>query len=328
MKTNFQKLSEGFSLTEKESYQLINSIINKQLNPTQTAATLAFYLNRPIQLQELNGFKSALLDNCLPVTLHKDCIDVCGTGGDGKDTFNISTISALVLAASGVPVAKHGNYGSTSISGSSDILNYLGYKFITNEIEINEELYKHNFCFMHAPLFHPALKNVSTYRKELGVRTFFNLLGPLVNPSTIVAKFVGVFNQDTARLYNYYLQKTDLRYSIVHSTDGYDEVSLTSSFKLYTNTTEKLITPEEIGFSTINAKELMAGTTIKEAAKLFTNVLKNECTKAQKDVILANSALAYCCYDPGISFEEAREKCRETIESKKAYELLKQITYN
>ncbi len=328
MKSNFQKLTQGFSLTEGESYQLINSIISNELNQTQTAATLALYLNRPLQLQELSGFKNALIDNCTPINLCKESIDVCGTGGDGKDTFNISTISALVLAASGVPVAKHGNYGSTSISGSSDILNYLGYKFVSNEACLNDELYEHNFCFMHAPLFHPALKNVSCQRKEIGVRTFFNLLGPIANPANIVAKFVGVFNLDTARLYNYYLQNSDLRYAIVNTTDGYDEISLTAPFKLYTNQKEQLISPEELGFTTVATADLKSGATIDEAAKIFTNVLKNECTKAQKDVVLANSAMAYCCYHTGVSIEEAINICKETIESKMAFELLKQITLN
>jgi len=328
MKSNFQKLTQGFSLTEGESFQLITAIINKELNPTQTAATLALYLNRPLQLQELSGFRNALIDNCTPVNLCKEAIDVCGTGGDGKDTFNISTISALVLAASGVPVAKHGNYGSTSISGSSDILNYLGYKFVSDEDGINDELYKHNFCFMHAPLFHPALKNVAGQRKELGIRTFFNLLGPIVNPANIAAKFVGVFNLDTARLYNYYLQNSDLRYAIVNTIDGFDEISLTAPFKLFTNEKEQLISPEELGFNTVATADLKSGATISEAAKIFTNVLKNECTKAQKDVVLANSAMAYCCYDTGISIEEAINICKETIESKKAFGLLKQITLN
>lgn len=328
MKIIFEKLAQGFSLTEQESYQLITDIVHQNMNATQIAAVLTFYISRPIQLQELGGFKNALIDNCISVTLHKNAIDVCGTGGDSKNTFNISTISGLVLAASGVPVAKHGNYGSTSVTGSSDILSHLGYKFETNPDVLNEQLEKYNFCFMHAPLFHPALKGMVQHRKEIGIRTFFNLLGPLVNPANINAKYVGVFNQETARLYSYHLQNENVNYAIVHSVDGYDEVSLTAPFKLYSSMSEQIISPEELGFEVLCPADLHSGKDVKEAGQLFISVLKNESSKAQKNVVLANSAMAYCCYHPEVSRKDAISICRETIESKQAYYLLKNLTAN
>lgn len=328
MKNKLEKLSLGFSLDEKESYDLITDISEEKLNATQISAALAFYISRPITNEELSGFKNALLDLSIPVKLDKQGIDVCGTGGDGKNTFNISTLSALVLAATGIPIAKHGNYASSSVSGSSDVLKHLGYQFKTTSSELNADLNNYNFCFMHAPLFHPALKKVATIRKEMGVRTFFNIMGPLVNPANISGRYVGVFNLETARLYNYHLQKEKLNYTIVHSTEGYDEVSLTSPFKLYSNQKEQLIQPEDIGFKTIKGSSIMSGNTISDAGDLFLSVLKNECTREQKDVVVINSALAYLCYKPEIILEEAINYCKEAIESKKAFDLLKKLINN
>lgn len=328
MKNKFEKLSLGFSLDEKESYDLITDISEEKLNVTQISAALAFYISRPITNEELSGFKNALLDLSIPVKLDKKGIDVCGTGGDGKNTFNISTLSALVLAAAGIPIAKHGNYASSSVSGSSDVLKHLGYQFKSTSSELNSDLNNYNFCFMHAPLFHPALKKVASVRKELGVRTFFNIMGPLVNPANISGRYVGVFNLETARLYNYHLQQGKLNYTIVHSTEGYDEVSLTSPFKLYSNQKEQLIQPEELGFKTIQGSSIMSGNTIAEAGDLFVSILKNECTREQKDVVIINSALAYLCYKPEVNLQDAISYCKEAIESKKAFDLLKKLINN
>lgn len=328
MNLYYKKLANGNALTEDESYNLLESIIKEEYNPTQVIAILAFFIHRTIEVQELNGFRKAIIDYCNPVVLDKVAMDVCGTGGDQKNTFNISTLSALVLAAADIPVAKHGNYGSTSISGSSDILNYFGYKFKTKSVEVNEDLNEFNFCFIHAPLFHPALKKVAIPRKEIGLRTFFNILGPLVNPSNIASKYVGVFNLETARLYNYHLQNSSLNYSIVHSMDGYDEVSLTSPFKIYTNTKEELINPEDLKLNRISAKSLNAGNTIKEAATIFVSILENTSTFEQKEVVLVNSALAYCCHTQKNDFQTAYEICKEVIESKKAIKLFKTLILN
>ena len=328
MKSSFELLCHGHSLSETEAYQLFQEICGNKLNNSQILAIMAFYSARPITVNELMGFRNALLEMCIPVKLEKEAIDVCGTGGDQKNTFNISTLSAFVIAASGIPVAKHGNYGSSSVSGSSDILNYLGYQFKTNSDELNNELNKHNVCFIHAPLFHPALKNVATQRKELGVKTFFNMLGPLVNPANITFKYIGVYGLDLARLYNYMLQLDNSKYSIVHSLDGYDEVSLTSPFKFISNATEKIIAPETIGFSMLGQEAIYGGITIKDNATIFLNVLQNQSTISQKNVVVANSAMAMHGYNPKITIEECISICNETIESKAAYNLFKQLIKN
>ncbi|MBL7934340.1 MAG: anthranilate phosphoribosyltransferase [Bacteroidia bacterium] len=328
MKTLFQLLCHGHTLSETEAYQLLQDICENKFNASQIAAIMAFYITRPITVNELIGFRKALLDVCVPVKLDKEAIDVCGTGGDQKDTFNISTLSALVLAAAGIPVAKHGNYGSSSVSGSSDILKHLGYEFKTNSNDLNREFNKHNICFMHAPLFHPALKTVSVSRKELAVKTFFNLLGPLVNPANINFRYVGVYGLEVARLYNYILQKDKANYCLVHSIDGYDEVSLTSSFKYITKTTEQTVDPETLGFSLLKEEDVFGGKTIRDAANIFVNVLKNECTSAQKNVVIINSALAMNAYEPVKTVQECINICKETIESKKTYTLFKNLTSN
>lgn len=319
-------LCHGHTLSETEAYQLLQDICNNYYNASQIAAIMAFYIARTITVDELMGFRKALLDVCIPVKLDKEAIDVCGTGGDQKDTFNISTLSALVLAASGIPVAKHGNYGSSSVSGSSDILKHLGYEFKTNSDDLNKEFNQYNICFMHAPLFHPALKTVAETRKELGTKTFFNLLGPLVNPANISFRYVGVYGLEVARLYNYILQKDKADYCLVHSMDGYDEVSLTSSFKYITKKSEQTIEPETLGLQKLIQQDLFGGKTIEDAAKIFVSVLKNECSTAQKNVVIANSALAMNAYDKTRNIETCISICKETIESKKTYELFKNIT--
>lgn len=328
METTFNLLCRGHNLSEVEAYHLFQQIYQGDLNASQITAIMTFYIARPITVQELNGFKKALLDVCVPVTIERDAIDVCGTGGDQKNTFNISTLSALVLGASGVTVAKHGNYGSSSVSGSSDILNYLGYQFKSTSDDLNKELDKHDICFMHAPLFHPALKTVATQRKELGVKTLFNMLGPLVNPAKVKYRYIGVYGLDIARMYQYILQQSHCDYTIVHSLDGYDEVSLTQSFKHITSITEKIIEPIDLGFSIQSQESIFGGNTIQESATIFLNVLKNECTPEQKNVVIVNSALAMHCYDNKRSMADCMGICKESIESKKTYTLFKNLIAN
>ncbi len=327
METSFEKLYHGYTLSESEAYQLLNSICREDLNATQIASVLAFYIKRPITVNELIGFRNALLDLCQPISLSKVCIDLCGTGGDHKNTFNISTLSSFVLASAGIPVAKHGNYGSSSVSGSSDILKYLGYEFKSTSDELNRQLDQYSLCFLHAPLFHPALKVVSKQRKDLRVRTFFNLLGPLVNPAKVTKRYLGVYSLDVARLYNYILQQENCDYVIVNSIDGYDEVSLTSPFRYISNSTEKTVEPYDLGFETISQMDIYGGSTIEESSKLFLNVLQNRSTKAQKDVVIINSALAMQCYN-GCDLESAIGKCREALESGKTNSLFKAIIQN
>ncbi len=325
MKILLEKLSTHAKLSEKEAYEFIVGISEERFNTTQLVAAMSFLIKRPVSVEELTGFKNALLDLSIEVQLDKDAIDVCGTGGDQKNTFNISTLSAIVLAASGVPVAKHGNHGASSVSGSSDILKYLGYQFKTTSNELNDELKKYNMCFIHAPLFHPTLKRVATQRKELGIRTFFNLLGPLVNPARVKHKYVGVYNKEVGRLYSYVLQNENSNYNIVHSLDGYDEISLTGAFKTIGNEVEKVHEPVDLEFETLLEKELYGGKTIEEAGRIFLNVLNNKATKAQANVVIVNSAFAMQTYFPGRSIHECISECEETIVSKKASQLFKNL---
>ncbi len=325
MKELVEKLSTHNKLSEKEAYKFIVKISEEKFNATQLVACMSFLVKRPISVEELTGFKNALLDLRVKVDLDKEAIDVCGTGGDQKDTFNISTLSAIVLAASGVPVAKHGNHGASSVSGSSDILKHLGYKFKTASNDLNAELEKHNICFIHAPLFHPTLKHVASQRKELGIRTFFNLLGPLVNPARVKHKYIGVYNQEVGRLYNYVLQKENSNYNIVHALDGYDEISLTGTFKCIGHETEKIYEPMDLGYSNLLKKELFGGDTIEESGRIFQNVLNNSATKAQINVVTVNSAFAMQVYCPERSISDCISICKETIESKKAQQLFKNI---
>ncbi|MBK6834764.1 MAG: anthranilate phosphoribosyltransferase [Bacteroidetes bacterium] len=324
MKLTYDKLSSGHILSIEEAENLMLEICKGNFNEYQIAYILGVFKARTMELKELIGFRNALLHLSIPLKLDKPCIDVCGTGGDNKNTFNISTLSAFVLAAAGIPVAKHGNFASTSISGSSDILKHFGYTFKTKEDEIKKELDTSNLCFIHAPNFHPALKNLVSVRKSLSTNTLFNLMGPLVNPANTKYKYVGVFSKEVARLYNYFLQSINTTYTIVHSIDGYDEISLTSKLLQISNTSEELIEKEDLAFETINADDISAGKSIQDAATIFTNVLQNKSTQAQMNVVLINSATAMKCYNQK-SLEECIQLCKESIESKKAYNLFKTI---
>ena len=256
MKNTLQKLFEQQTLSESDAKNVLTRIGTGEFNSAQIATFLTVYLMRNISVEELKGFRNALLDLCLKVDLSDfNTIDVCGTGGDGKNTFNISTVSAFVIAGAGYQVAKHGNYGVSSSCGSSNVLEYLGYQFTNDESLLKKQLEEANFCMMHAPLFHPAMKNVAPIRAQLGIKTFFNMLGPLVNPSLPKNQMVGVFNLETARIYDYLLQDSTTNYTILHSLDGYDEISLTGKFKVITNTAEQLIIPEDIGFSTTKPRK-------------------------------------------------------------------------
>lgn len=326
MKQTLNKLFEHQTLSEQDAYSVLTRIGKGDFNHSQIAAFLTVYLMRNISVEELTGFRNALLDLCLKVDLSDfNTIDVCGTGGDGKDTFNISTLSAFVIAGAGYKVAKHGNYGVSSACGSSNVLEHLGYKF-TNDVSIlKSQLDEANFCMMHAPLFHPTMKNVGPIRKELGIKTFFNMLGPLVNPSNPQNQLVGVFNLEIARIYNYLLQSSDKKYTILHSLDGYDEISLTGKFKAISNNGETLLSPEDIGFKTQKQGDIFGGDTVKDAAKIFINVLNNECTKEQKNAVLANSSFAIQCFEPTKTLAECTNIAQESIESGRALKCLKGI---
>lgn len=329
MKKILNQLFDQQQLTETEAYDVLTKIGKNKYNPSETAAFLTVFMMRKIAVQELKGFKDALLDLCKKIDFSDfNTIDLCGTGGDGKDTFNISTLSALVVAGAGYKVAKHGNYGVSSAVGSSSLLEHLGYHFTNNEDILKRQLENSNFCMMHAPLFHPAMKNVAPIRKELGVKTFFNMLGPLVNPSSPKNQLTGVFNLELARIYNYIFQQSNNNYTILHSLDGYDEISLTSPFKLYSNNIERTIYPEEIGFSTIPKEEIYGGNSIEEASNIALNILQNKATTSQINVVVANTSFAIQCIDPTKSIDECKAIAIESIVSGNAYNVLKKITSN
>src|SRR5450759_695368 len=281
---------------------------------------------RSITVDELTGFRDALLNLCIRIDLSDfEPMDVCGTGGDGKDTFNISTLTTFVLAGAGIKIAKHGNYGVSSTCGSSNILEYSGYKFSRDNDKLKREIDKAGVCFMHAPLFNPAMKNVAPVRRALKIKTFFNMLGPMVNPSFTTRQFIGVYSLELARLYNYIYQQYDRPYTIIHSLDGYDEISLTSDFKYIHDGVEEIITPESLGYERTRQEELFGGRTVQEAVDIFVKILEGKGTQAQKDVVTINSQLALKCYFPSKSLEECRKLAEESLYGGKAYQSLKKL---
>lgn len=328
MKTVLNELIDHQSLTKETARHVLLDLASGKYNPAQMSAFMTVYMMRSIKTEELEGFRDAMLELCLPVKLDLPVMDVCGTGGDGKNTFNISTLSAFVVAGAGQPVAKHGNYGVSSVSGSSNVLEYFGYKFSNDVSELKRSLDRANICFMHAPLFHPAMKNVGPIRKELGVKTFFNMLGPMVNPAFPKKQLVGVFNLELARQYAYLYQQTDKEFLILHSLDGFDEISLTSPFKFFFNGGEKLLAPRDLQFDKLSLLDLKGGETVEEAGKLFIQILEGNGTKAQNAVVLANAGMALYCAEQSGSIEDALQKARESLDSGKALNCFKKLIGN
>ena len=326
MKEILSYLLEHKTLSREEAKTVLLRIGRGEVNPAQIAAFLSVYMMRSISVQELEGFRDSMLELRLPVDMSAfDPIDVCGTGGDGKDTFNVSTCASFVVAGAGVNVAKHGNYGVSSSVGSSTIMEHFGYKF-TNDLDVlKRQMENSGICFMHAPLFHPAMKNVGPIRKELGLKTFFNMLGPMINPVLPKKQMVGVFSLELARLYGYLYQQTDKSFMIVHSLDGYDEISLTSPVKVITNKQEQLMEPETLGFKRFRQEELSGGATLEDSAKIFTNVLSDKGTEAQKSVVLANAGMAIWCAKPELKKEEAMALAKESMESGNAMKRFKKL---
>lgn len=326
MKKILTRLFEHKRLTRTEAKEILTNISNNHYNESEIAAFITVYLMRAISVDELNGFRDALLELCLRIDLEGvDTIDLCGTGGDGKNTFNISTISSFVVAGAGYKVAKHGNYGVSSKSGSSNVLEALGYTFTNNNDVLKKQLDKTNLCFLHAPLFHPAMKAVGPIRRQLGIKTFFNMLGPMVNPSFPKYQMVGVFNLELARLYQYIFQQTEKQYAIVHALDGYDEISLTGNVKVKTNNWEKILAPNQFGKKRLTPESLFGGETVAEAAKIFVNVLEDNATQPQKDAVAVNSGLAIHCICPQKSLVDCVAEATESIESGKALKQFKTL---
>ena len=326
MKKILNFLFEHQTLSQSESKQVLLDIGKGAYNEYELSTFISVYLMRTITLQELIGFREALLEMCVALDFEdRKVMDIVGTGGDGKNTFNISTLSCFVVAGTGQQVAKHGSYGASSISGASNLMEALGYKFKNDAAALKREIDESNMCFLHAPVFHPALKIVATIRRNLGVRTFFNLLGPMVNPSNPAFQLIGVYNLEISRIYNYLLQGENRAYAIIHSLDGYDEVSLTADVKMITKAGESILTPLQLGKQYVNQHDLHGGESIEAAAHIFMNILKGKGTVAQNAVVTANAALALLITDKYTDYETARFDATESLMGGKAFGVYKKL---
>ena len=326
MKKILQYLFEHKTLSREKAKEVLLQMSAGQFNESEIASFITVFLMRSITIEELQGFRDALLELSVKVDMNGfDVMDIVGTGGDGKNTFNISTLSCFIVAGAGQQVAKHGNYGASSVSGASNVMEQLGYRFKNNTDQLTQELDATNICFLHAPLFHPALKVVGPIRKNLGVRTFFNMLGPMVNPATPSYQLVGVYNLEMARIYNYLLQEAGGAFTIIHSLDGYDEISLTNDTKVITNEGERIMTPEQLGKRMVSPEDISGGNSVEDAAKIFTTILKGEGTFAQNAVVLANAAMALHCTGKYKTYEDAYNAAVVSLESGKANECLMKL---
>ena len=326
MKKVLQFLFEHKTLDRATAKEVLVNISKGVYNESEIASFTTVFLMRSITIAELQGFRDALMELCVPVEFKgHQVLDIVGTGGDGKNTFNISTLSCFIVAGSGNKVAKHGNYGASSISGSSNVMEQLGYKFTNDTGVLQQQLEDANICFLHAPLFHPALKIVAPIRKNLGVRTFFNMLGPMVNPATPDYQLVGVFSLEMARIYNYLLQQADKNFTIIHSLDGYDEISLTNDTKVITNTGEKIMTPQDLGKRSVSPSDIHGGNSVEEAAAIFLKILHGEGSWAQHAVVLANAAMALHCTGKYKDYSECYLVAVESLESGRALQALQKL---
>lgn len=318
MKTILNRLIQHETLSKEEAKTVLKNISNGLYNPAQIASFLTVYMMRNITIEELAGFREALLELCIPIDLTDyNTIDLCGTGGDGKNTFNISTLASFVAAGAGIQVAKHGNYGVSSISGSSNVMEILDIKFSNDETFLKQSIEEAGICILHAPLFHPAMKNVAPIRKELAVKTFFNMLGPMVNPSFPKNQLVGVFSLELARMYAYLYQKTETNFTILHSLEGYDEISLTGNTKIISKNYEQIVKPEDFKVQKLQEGDILGGITIKKSAEIFLNILKGNGTQAQNNVVCANAGMAIATVK-NCSISDGFELAKESLLSGKA----------
>lgn len=325
MKQILNRLINHDVLSKADAKQVLVNIAKGDYNTSQIAAFLTVYMMRSVTIEELEGFRDALLELCLAVDLSAyNPIDLCGTGGDGKDTFNISTLSSFVTAGAGIKVTKHGNYGVSSTCGSSNVMEFLGIKFSNDPSFLEKSIDEAGICVLHAPLFHPAMKNVAPIRRELGVKTFFNMLGPMVNPAFPKNQMVGVFNLELARMYGYLYQKTDINFTVLHALDGYDEISLTGNTKTISNHSETILKPSDFGVETILQSDIAGGETIEDSAQIFLNVLQGKGTVPQNNVVCANAGVAIATVK-NISPKEGFEIAKESLISGKGLAALKKL---
>ena len=325
MKETLNRLINHDILAKEDAKQILVNIAKGDYNTSQIAAFLTVYMMRSITIEELEGFRDALLELCLAIDLSAyNPVDLCGTGGDGKDTFNISTLASFVTAGAGVKVTKHGNYGVSSKCGSSNVMEFLGIKFSNDAGFLEKSIDEAGICVLHAPLFHPAMKNVAPIRKELGVKTFFNMLGPMVNPAFPKNQMVGVFNLELARMYGYLYQNTNKNFTVLHALDGYDEISLTGNTKTISNTTEGMIKPSDFGLEAIQKSEIVGGNSIEESAQIFLNVLQGNGTAAQNNVVCANAGVAIATVEDS-SIRDGFDKAKESLSNGNALKALKKL---
>ena len=325
MKAILNQLIRHEQLTSENARRVIINIAEGKYNPSQIAAFLTVFMMRGISLEELEGFRNALLELCNQVDLSQfNAIDLCGTGGDEKNTFNISTLSAFVTAGAGVKVTKHGNYGVSSGCGSSNVLEALGINFSNNSDYLKRCLDQAGICILHAPLFHPAMKNVAPVRLELGVKTFFNMLGPLVNPAFPKYQLTGVYNLELARLYYYMFQKTDKQFMVLYALDGYDEISLTGATKVFSNNGESVLTPQDFGISANTSSSITGGETVDSSVAIFMNILQNNGSQEQQNVVYANAGMAIATAEK-LTPIQGFEKAKESLTSGKALSAFKTL---
>jgi len=326
MKKTLQYLFDYKTLTHQQAYDVLMEISDGKYNEHEITAFMTVFLMRSITIEELAGFRDALLELCVKVDFNGlETLDIVGTGGDGKNTFNISTLSCFIVAGTGQKVAKHGNYGATSVSGSSNVMEQIGYKFSNDNAKLYKELVETNICFLHAPLFHPALKAVGPIRKNLGVRTFFNMLGPMVNPAKPKYQLVGVYNLEMARIYNYLLQKSENPFTIIHALDGYDEIALTGDTKVITEKGEKVWSAVQLGKRIVYPDDITGGDTVEDAAAIFLKIIKGQGTWSQNAVVLANAAMALYSTGQFKEYDDAYNAAVDSLEVGKAYNTLQNI---
>jgi len=326
MKKILQYLFEHKTLSRQQAKEVLLNISKGIYSDAEIASFTTVFLMRSITIPELMGFRDALMELCVAVDLNGyGVVDIVGTGGDEKNTFNISTLSCFIVAGAGQKVAKHGNYGATSISGSSNVMENLGYHFSNDNAKLLREIEEVNICFMHAPLFHPALKVVGPIRKNLGVRTFFNMLGPMVNPASPGVQMIGVYNLEMARIYAYLLQQSDAKFMIIHSLEGYDEISLTGDTKVITNQGEKIMTAQHLGKRTVNPEDIYGGNSTEEAAKIFLKIIKGEGSWAQNAVVMANAAMALYATGNFSTYDECYAMSVDSLESGKAFKIFEKL---
>jgi len=325
MKNILNQLINHRTLSQQQAKNVLINLSSGQYNASEMAAFMTVYMMRSITIEELTGFREALLELCVPIDFSNyETIDLCGTGGDGKDTFNISTLSSFVVAGAGIKVAKHGNYGVSSISGSSNVMENLGVKFSNQQDYLEKCIEEANIAILHAPLFHPAMKNVGPIRKELGVKTFFNVLGPMVNPSFPKNQLVGVFSLELARMYAYLYQNTTTNFSILYDLEGFDEVSLTGNVKIISNSSELILKPEHFNTKSITLQQIKGCETVEKAAEIFMTILSGNGTAMQNEVVIANAALAISMMKK-TNMEESLSIAKESLLDGKALEKLKTL---